>query len=167
MPAVAQATLVTHLRYTAWATGRLLEACAAVPEETLRRDTGASHGGILSTLQHIYYADRTWLARLEGRTLTAFKDPDPGPSLDGLRLHWPALLDRFGLYAETLTDAAIDEPFSYRNLKGDALSMPRWQALLHAVNHATLHRGQVMAMLRQAGIAPPATDLVFFYLEQK
>jgi len=32
----------------------------------------------------------------------------------------------------------------------------------HVANHATLHRGQVVGMMRQLGIAPPSTDLFFF-----
>jgi uncharacterized damage-inducible protein DinB len=31
----------------------------------------------------------------------------------------------------------------------------------HVVNHATLHRGQVVGMIRQLGIVPPSTDLLF------
>jgi len=37
------------------------------------------------------------------------------------------------------------------------------EALTRKVNHATLHRGQVMSMLRQLGVKPPATDLIFYY----
>jgi uncharacterized damage-inducible protein DinB len=37
--------------------------------------------------------------------------------------------------------------------------------LLHVVNHSTLHRGQVMGMLRQLGKQPPATDIFNFYLQ--
>jgi uncharacterized damage-inducible protein DinB len=44
---------------------------------------------------------------------------------------------------------------------------PIWQIVLHLVNHATLHRGQVMAMLRQLGAVPPPTDLMVYYREQK
>jgi uncharacterized damage-inducible protein DinB len=37
---------------------------------------------------------------------------------------------------------------------------------MHVVNHATLHRGQIVGMLRQLGVTPPATDIVFYYYEQ-
>jgi len=37
--------------------------------------------------------------------------------------------------------------------------------LLHIVNHATLHRGQVMGMLRQLGHVPPGTDYLFYHLQ--
>jgi len=32
----------------------------------------------------------------------------------------------------------------------------------HVTNHATLHRGQIVGMIRQLGIEPPATDLLFY-----
>jgi uncharacterized damage-inducible protein DinB len=38
------------------------------------------------------------------------------------------------------------------------------QIVLHLVNHGTLHRGQVMGMIRQLGIAPPGTDLMRYYM---
>ena len=50
-----------------------------------------------------------------------------------------------------------------RAWKGDPFETPLWQIVLHVVNHATLHRGQVMAMLRQLGIPPPPTDLISYY----
>jgi uncharacterized damage-inducible protein DinB len=37
------------------------------------------------------------------------------------------------------------------------------KAILHLVNHDSLHRGQVMGMIRQLGIAPPPTDLMMYY----
>ena len=38
------------------------------------------------------------------------------------------------------------------------------QIVLHLVNHGTLHRGQVMGMIRQLGIVPPGTDLMHYYM---
>jgi uncharacterized damage-inducible protein DinB len=37
----------------------------------------------------------------------------------------------------------------------------------HVVNHATLHRGQVVGMIRQLGVAPPSTDLLFYLMETR
>ena len=41
-----------------------------------------------------------------------------------------------------------------------------WQIAVHVVNHATLHRGQIVGMLRQLGVKAPATDILFYYHEQ-
>jgi uncharacterized damage-inducible protein DinB len=37
---------------------------------------------------------------------------------------------------------------------------------MHVVNHATLHRGQIVGVLREFGVKPPTTDIVFYYYEQ-
>ena len=39
--------------------------------------------------------------------------------------------------------------------------------LLHLVNHASYHRGQVTTLLRQLGVAAPKSqDMIIFYKEQ-
>jgi uncharacterized damage-inducible protein DinB len=40
--------------------------------------------------------------------------------------------------------------------------MPLVDQMQHVVNHATMHRGQIVGMIRQLGIDPPATDLLFY-----
>ncbi|MFN0112521.1 MAG: DinB family protein [Blastocatellia bacterium] len=45
--------------------------------------------------------------------------------------------------------------------------MPLVAQMQHVINHATLHRGQIVGMIRQLGIAPPAVDLLFYLLAQK
>jgi uncharacterized damage-inducible protein DinB len=54
-------------------------------------------------------------------------------------------------------------PFTFRSSAGAESTMPYWQVVLHVVNHGSYHRGQFATMLRQAGIAPPATDLLIYY----
>jgi len=159
----SKATLLLHLDYSLWATSKLLDAASRLSSAELTRDLQVSHSSVLTTLQHIYYADRTWLARLEGRQID-FADPAPGPTLEQLKEHWPPVLAGLKAYVEA--EADLDRQLTSRRLNGDTFTIARWKILLHLVNHATLHRGQVMAMLRQLGHVPPATDLFYFYLQQ-
>jgi uncharacterized damage-inducible protein DinB len=150
--------MAAHLRYSAWATKRLLDFAAAVPSEHVAQEIANSHGGILKTFQHIYYADRVWLSRMQGAP-TAFADPEPGPSLAELNERWFPILKRFEAWA------AVQDPgriVDYKNLKGDAFSRSVQQIVLHVVNHGTYHRGQIAAMLRQLGHVPPYTDLIYY-----
>jgi uncharacterized damage-inducible protein DinB len=73
---------------------------------------------------------------------------------------------RWEAWAEAANDAEIARqvPFKSR-FAGDA-GLPAWQIVMHVVNHGTLHRGQIVSMLRQFGVKPPATDIVFYYYEQ-
>jgi uncharacterized damage-inducible protein DinB len=36
--------------------------------------------------------------------------------------------------------------------------------VLHVVNHSTLHRGQIITMLRQLGLQPPNNDLMTYFV---
>ena len=44
-----------------------------------------------------------------------------------------------------------------QDLNADAVANVE-QVVLHLVNHGTLHRGQVMGMIRQLGIVPPGAE---------
>ena len=157
-------TLVNHFDYTIWATEKILDSVHQLNDEELRRDLNVSHTSVLHTLQHIYYADRVWLTRLSGKTAAAFADEGDGPDLAQLGAAWPTLLNEFREYIEGLTEAKNHQEFSYSNLQGLEMTLRRWQAILHVVNHASIHRGQVVSMLRQLDKHPPSTDLVYYYL---
>ena len=151
--------LAQHFRYSEWATKRLVDFAKGIPEEHLTREIGNSHGGILKTFQHIYYADRDWLNRMLG-TPQQFADSEPGPSLEELDQIWWGLLNRFEMWASEQEDSS--QVVHYHNLKGDPYSRPIYQIVLHVVNHGTYHRGQIAAMLRQLGHVLPYTDFIYF-----
>lgn len=160
---VSRELLLTHFDYTLWASSKLLDAAGRLSEEELTRDLNVSHTSLLGTLQHIYYADRIWLARLEGR-VGQFADPEPGPNVAALKEHWPVVIKGLRDFVELAPEGLFDEELHFKRLNGDQQHMEHWKVLLHIVNHATLHRGQVMAMLRQLGHVPPGTDYLFYHL---
>lgn len=162
---ICRSTLLTHIDYTLWASSKLLDAAGRLSDEELTRDLRVSHTSLLGTLQHIFYADRIWLSRLEGRTLSSFTDPDPGPGVEALKEHWPVVIKSLRDFVEYAPSSLFEEELAFRRLNGDAQRMTHWKVLLHIVNHATLHRGQVMAMLRQMGHVPPGTDYMFYHLQ--
>jgi uncharacterized damage-inducible protein DinB len=50
---------------------------------------------------------------------------------------------------------------------GEAEISGFWWKLLHVVNHASYHRGQVTTMLRQLGIeAPKSQDMIIYMIER-
>jgi uncharacterized damage-inducible protein DinB len=153
------AELRTHLRYSTWASRRLLDAVLKLDPEQQTRDLGSSHKGLLDTLSHIQFGDRIWLTRIQG-------EPYQPPS-DPIHIDWPRTHTAWEQWSDSLADADVTRMVAYRDMKGNPYETPVWQICLHVVNHATLHRGQVMAMLRQLGVPPPPTDLIFYYREQK
>lgn len=63
------------------------------------------------------------------------------------------------------TDADLQEPISYVNTSGVPYTTSLHDILTHVLNHATHHRGQVVVLLREAGIAPPGTDYILYTRE--
>ncbi|MCC6536509.1 MAG: DinB family protein [Bryobacterales bacterium] len=153
--------LQLHLRYTAWASRRLVEAAAALPEAELTRDFGTADKSVLGTLVHVFAADRIWLARMRGEVPGRFVDTARDMHLSVLQNDWPALLEGWQAFLDGGPDLA--EPRPYRDLKGNAYATPLWQVILHLVNHGTHHRGQVSGFLRTMGHPPPPLDLIAFY----
>jgi uncharacterized damage-inducible protein DinB len=164
---------VRHLfTYTEWANERVLNAAEKLPSEELLRDVRISHKSILGTLLHMAGADWMWLERWHGNSpvgndVWAGWTADDARSLQQVREKWEPIVRKRNAYLETLSDADLPRELGYRRFTGEAYSLPLIQQLQHVVNHATLHRGQVVGMIRQVGIVPPTTDLLFYVMESR
>jgi uncharacterized damage-inducible protein DinB len=161
-------------RYNSWFNGRLYAACEQLSDEKRKRDRGAFFRSIHGTLNHLVWGDQLWLKRfaeqgvefpsLAGGLLDV---PEDAVHATVLYEDWSALRAK-----RVQLDAAIEEwvremppefPLStmaYANTKGVRREHPAWQALTHFFNHQTHHRGQVTALLAQAGVDPGVTDLI-------
>lgn len=154
----------THIRYSGWASRKALDAALALPAEDQTKPMGVSHESILGTLGHIYLADRIWYKRTVEPELSMPPWSDKVP-LEALTGEWQELQRRWEAWAEAQTDDDMDRVIVFRMLNGTHAEALATHVVLHLVNHATLHRGQVVGMLRQLGVKPPVTDLIFYLRE--
>lgn len=161
-------TDVKHLlSYTEWANELAMAAASRLPDEGLRRDFGISHQSIFGTLLHMAGAEWLWLERWHGRSprkaeAWSLWTVDSCCDLATLRDRWSDVVSRRTQYVSTLDEERLAADFHYKLLSGDASSMPLVDQMQHVANHATMHRGQVVGMIRQLGLEPPATDLLFY-----
>ena len=159
---MTKAILETHLKYTAWASGRLLEAAAALSGEELNRDFLTADKTVLGTLVHCFAADRIWFHRVDGTLRSSFIDPEDH-SLPLLSTEWPKYGQRWLELLAMESEESLQRIVTFTDLKGKQHQQPLWQIILHMVNHATHHRGQVAGFLRTMGHVPPQLDLIFYY----
>ena len=161
MPVSAD-TLRQHLDYTAWASKRLLEAAAQLTEDEQKRDFITSDKCVVDTLAHTFAADRIWLERIQGNVRSTFISAEDR-CLPRLATAWPMVHAQWKQWAAALTDQDFLGKAAYRDMKGNPHETPLWQIVLHLVNHATHHRGQVSGFIRAMGYAPPPLDLIAYY----
>lgn len=151
----------------------LYAAAAKLPAEDVERDRGAFFGSILGTLNHLAVADTVWLKRFAAHpacsavleNLSAAPKPtrldeilfSDLAGLRGYRQRLDALICRF---VDEVPQEAFEQTFSYSNMKGVPSTRELFAVLLHFFNHQTHHRGQVTALLFQAGVDPGVTDLL-------
>ena len=152
--------------YDAWANRRTFGACATLTPEQFTRDLGSSFPSVRDTLAHIVGAQFVWLERFHGRVPAGLLPAADFPDLASLAARSNEIQQGLTDHVNQLSAEGLAGTFEYRDLKGNAHSNVRWQALQHLANHGTYHRGQVATLLRQLGVKPVSSDLIAFYRER-
>jgi uncharacterized damage-inducible protein DinB len=142
----------TLVDYHYWARNRMFEALANLTSDQFTRNLANSFPSIRETVVHLYTADWGWHLLWQGQPLTeppaAEGFPDPA-SVEGA---WRDQERKVRAFVENLGEADVSG---------------FWWRLLHLVNHASYHRGQVTTMLRQLGVdSPRSQDMVVFQMER-
>ena len=144
--------MADHLRrlfaHMQWADEQVLAA--------LRGATSAPEKA-LGLYAHILASEHTWLARLAGE--------EPMPAFPTLSLHACEELARdnharYDALSRELGPGDLERTFAYRDREGVAQERRLGDILLHVALHGHYHRGQIAALLRQAGEAPASTDYI-------
>jgi uncharacterized damage-inducible protein DinB len=155
-------------RYNRWQNDNLYGVADRLSDHERRRDRGAFFGSIHGTLSHLLWGDGTWMSR--------FSDvPKPAVGIAGsaalyddwnkLKRERSAMDARILAWADAVDPSWLAGDYSwFSNAAQREISKPVWQVVVHFFNHQTHHRGQVHAMLTQAGGAPSDTD--FFLMPE-
>jgi uncharacterized damage-inducible protein DinB len=159
---------IRHLfDYTEWANGLAMNAATELSDENRRRDFQISHSSIFGTLLHMAGAEWVWLERWQGRSPAKTEawslwTTESCADLATLNQRWQDGVDRRAHFISELDESRLMAELPFKLLSGDPNSMRLVDQMQHVANHATLHRGQVVGMIRQLGIEPPSTDLLFY-----
>lgn len=161
-------------RYNAWMNERLYGVAAELSGAERRRDVGAFFRSIQGTLNHLLLTDRAWLWRFTGDASVAQSRDAAGKPIaptgrldqelyadfDELRRERARTDADVTAFAAALTPERLAGEITYRTTAGVEQRHVLWWAVSHFFNHQTHHRGQVTALLKQAGRDPGVTDLI-------
>ena len=165
----ARAHFATLARYNAWATQRLLDAVAQLPEADYRRDVGLFFKSIHGTLNHLLVGEHLlWFRRFaEGVSpmVTLDEEVEVDRSLLAERLlegaaRWQPLIENW-------PSERFDGVLSYTTMRGQLATLPFAATLTHVFNHGTHHRGQITAAFTRLGQPFPELDLVYMLQQEQ
>jgi uncharacterized damage-inducible protein DinB len=154
------------LAYTEWANHRVMRGAATVSTAEWKKDLGSSHGGVRGTLVHMLWAEWVWLQRFKRLPNPAKFDEGEFQDVTELSERWRQVNEHRQAWFRELGEGAADEVVPYRTMDGREWAQPLGQLVQHTANHATHHRGQVVAMLRMLGAKGIVTDLLIFDREK-
>jgi uncharacterized damage-inducible protein DinB len=149
--------------YNAWANRKIFDAAAGLPAEQYTRDLKSSHGGIHGTLAHIVWAEHLWLNRWLSKPNPAVPQGGDLRTLAQVRSRWEEVEAERGAFLQDFTAARLDDTRVVKPSTGGEYVHTFHQMLRHVVDHSSYHRGQVVTLFRQLGVAPPSTGLIVFY----
>ena len=152
------ASMVAYMR---WADRVLLAPCAELTPAQYTLELGGSFPTLQATVAHLAGAAKLWSLRLAG---CRYSGLPPSAEIADVATAQARLAKPTTIFDAVAPEweAKRFETFTYRNLAGVVTTKPRWQIFRHIVNHGTYHRGQVANMLRQLGVKPPSTDLLYW-----
>jgi len=147
-------TLTTLFRHNLWANLRLLERCTELNNKQLNSTITGTFGSIRDTLQHIVYAEQSYFSRIS--TGESHYRPENAPTMTLAEMVESVRMTGVGFIEWAPKIQGGDTVLL--NWEGTPREVSKTIILTQAINHATEHRAQIMAILTQIGIQPPDLD---------
>lgn len=156
--------LLQYARFNIWANKRMTDVMLSLDEAVTDQQINSSFPSIRQTVYHTWGAEDIWLQRLELTEQASWAPSGFTGSFATACQKWMQVSEGLAAFTERqFDDKAFSHVFQYYSLKKESFKNPVSGALMHAFNHSTYHRGQLVTMLRQVGVTKiPETDLIAF-----
>lgn len=136
-------------RYDGWADEQLIQSLKGPAEGDER---------VIHLAGHLLAAKRVWLSRIRGEDTFTY-DLWPKYSVVDFAVRLREL-DQEMLAFVSSPQENFDRIVHYRNQTGNYFDTRLSDILIHVVNHATYHRGQLATAVKNAGGTPAVTDYI-------
>ena len=148
----------TFIEYHIDMSRRVWDSIDQITEEQFLADDAYSRGSIRNLMVHLANTDSNWLAGLknipeeEDAPKRKYEDY---PNRASVHAFSEGTAKDVADYVEALTEAELGEnPMDISN--------PRWQVLLHMINHGTDHRSTILQKLHEFGAPTFDQDFIMW-----
>ncbi|GGH62973.1 putative damage-inducible protein DinB [Filimonas zeae] len=162
---MTRAYITTLAQYNNHTDRLIMDWLSQISEEQWNQPLTSSFASIRQTAIHMVSAKKVWIDFWT-------KAPHPvylsgvfnGTRKDLIEL-WESTSADLQSVIDNYPEEAYQQPVTFMYPDGRQGQMLFWQTLLHFVNHATYHRGQLVTLLRQAGFTNfTNTDMAGFFM---
>lgn len=152
-----------YTAYNLWANTAIVQWLEKMDTQVLYQSTPSSFSSIDFTLQHILRTQKFWLKFVTGKSYTDFdwsvREKQAEQILKELIESSDAMVKETSIFSEEDLQQELTLNSAWAKNK-----LSRYEYIIHAINHSTYHRGQVITMARTIGITEnvPNTDYNMF-----
>ncbi len=151
--------------YHVWANQRWFDHLKKLPGELWHREMTSVFPSISQVFAHIYIVDHMWFAGMSGKSFEESRvlgnrltDEMKGISLEEMEERFARLSEQYRSFLREQQDGPI--PLKHPHYGETSVNLS--DLVRPVVNHGTYHRGNLTAMLRQAGYQGVGTDYIIY-----
>jgi len=150
----------TFIEYHIAMTRRVWVSIDQISEQQFLADDAYSRGSIRNLMVHLTHTELRWLTGLKNLPdLEDMKKYEEYPDRTSVREYWESVAAELTRYVNNLDDSRLSE--NPADIPG-----PRWEVLLHLVNHGTDHRSTVLQRLHEFGAPTFDQDFIMWVAER-
>jgi uncharacterized damage-inducible protein DinB len=152
----------TFIEYHHAITRRVWDSIDQITEAQFVSDNVYSRGSIRNLMVHLTHTDRGWLNGLKNLPdlRGKLKKYEEFPDRASVRVYWESVAKDLAEYVSTLSEAEL-------NAHPNDIPGPRWEVLLHLVNHGTDHRSTILQKLNEFGALTFDQDFIIWLASSK
>lgn len=145
---------------------RLWASIEHLTEAQFVEDLGYSLGSVRNHMVHLMDVDHRWIARASQTEPDLHINAEDFPTRALVHAKWQTIEQETLRYINTLTNDDLLHPISFPMSNPSGMHIrPRWEILMHMVNHGTEHRVLVLQLLHHFKAPTFYQDFMLFQLE--
>lgn len=150
----------TFIEYHLDTTRRVWDSIDQITDEQFVTDDAYSRGSIRNLMVHLFSTDRRWLTGINNAEDVGHLNFEDFKTKAVAREAFEKIAKDLADYISTITAAEL-------NAANEKIIEPRWQILLHMINHGTDHRSTVLQKLHEFGAPTFDQDFIMWLWSKK
>jgi uncharacterized damage-inducible protein DinB len=146
------------IEFQAWRREKVSDLLREVDEKLFSEQLHGSFGSLYIILNHLVWAEKVWLGRVDRDTVATMKPTNVTGLLDA----WKEVNGNWSKLIHAASTEEIFREIEYFTSTGDRFTNTVLEIVVHMVDHSTYHVGQMMNAIRGFGIEPVSTNYIHY-----